>query len=209
MKTKAIALFGGSFDPIHLGHIRAADAAYKTIGADKLIFIPAKRSALKPNSPAAGDADRLNMVKLAVGENDKFEISDWELQKPFPSFTLDTVRWFKSRYSGKTAIYWLLGADSVKDLPLWHKIEELIDECFLVIMRRPEYDVSNLERYTELWGIERVRKLQENIIQTPLIDISSTEIRDRIAKNLDVRQMLAPAVAEYIEKNNLYNSKSD
>ncbi|MFA7486329.1 MAG: nicotinate (nicotinamide) nucleotide adenylyltransferase, partial [Phycisphaerae bacterium] len=186
MKIKAIALFGGSFDPIHLGHIRAADAAYKIIGADKLVFIPAKRSALKPNSPAACDADRLNMVRLAIGENDRFEISDCELQKPFPSFTLDTVRRFKSRYGNKAAIYWLLGADGVKDLPLWHNIEELIDECFITIMRRPEYDVSNLERYTELWGAERVKKLQENIIQTPLIDISSTEIRDRIAKNLDV-----------------------
>ncbi len=209
MKQRKTALFGGTFDPIHLGHTRTAAASCEIIGAEKVIFIPAKRSALKLSYPIASDEQRMAMVSRAIEGCDKFEISDYELNKTFPSFTLHTVRWFREQFGPNVSIHWLIGADSVKDLPLWYEITSLIDECNLTIMRRPGYDDVNFDKYVELWGQQRVDKLKQNMIETPLIDISSTEIRSRLAKGYDVSQMLDVKVVEYIRENSIYQPVSE
>jgi nicotinate-nucleotide adenylyltransferase len=129
MTERVIALFGGTFDPIHLGHTGVAEAAAVRICAEKLIFIPAKCSPLKGFSPHAGDGDRLAMITLAIAGRDNFAVSDCELKRPAPSYTLDTVRLFKREYGPGISIHWLLGADSVEDLVHWHKVRELIDSA--------------------------------------------------------------------------------
>lgn len=209
MRKRKIALFGGTFDPIHLGHTRTADASCEIIGAEKVIFIPAKRSALKLSYPIASDEQRMAMISHAIEGCGKFELSDYEIKKAFPSFTLHTVRWFREQFGTNVSIHWLLGADSVKDLPLWYEIKTLIDECVVTIMRRPGYDDFNLDKYIELWGEERVEKLKQNSIETPLIDISSTEIRYRLAKGYDVSQMLDEKVAKYILENRIYKTAQE
>lgn len=208
MEKRKITLFGGTFDPVHIGHTRVASSACEFIGAEKVIFIPAKRSALKESPPIADDRDRLAMISLAIADNQKFELSNYETQKPAPSYTLQTVRRFRNQYDRDVEIHWLIGADSIKDLPYWYKIEELIDECCLSIMRRPGYDIPDLSEFEKPWGKDRVEKLRRNMVETPLVDISSTKIRDRLAKGLDVEDMLAPAVAEYIRQHNLYQNRS-
>jgi len=202
-----IGLFGGTFDPIHLGHTIVATYAAEHLGAEKIIFIPAKRSPLKGFLPRASDADRLTMITLAIGGNESLEVSDCELNKPAPSYTLQTVRQFQARYGNKTTIYWLVGADSIDELPLWYGITELIDECNLSMMYRAGCEPPDFARFTPIWGSERVEKLQRNIIPTPLIDISSTKIRDRLAAGQDVTDMLHPTVVEYIYKHGLYQTK--
>ncbi len=204
MTEKRVALFGGTFDPIHLGHTTVAEAAAAQIGAEKLIFIPAKCSPLKGFSPHAGDEDRLAMITLAIAGRDNFAVSDCELKRPAPSYTLDTVRQFKRQYGPETSIHWLLGADSVGDLVHWYKVRELIDECNLTTMQRAGYAPPDFERFISLWGLERVAKLKRNIVQTPLIDISSTEVRRRLAAGEDLRGMLYPDVIEYIRQHGLY-----
>lgn len=204
---RKIALFGGTFDPIHLGHTTVAAEAVKQINAEKIIFIPAKRSPLKGLYPAASDTDRFAMLALAVADNKKFEISDYELRKPRPSYTLETVRQFQANLGGETTIHWLIGADSIDELPLWYEITKLIDECNLSTMYRAGCDKPDFSKFKDIWGSERVEKLQRNVIQTSLIDISSTEIRNRLAAGRDVSDMLHPAVADYIRKHNLYQSK--
>jgi nicotinate-nucleotide adenylyltransferase len=201
--TRRIALFGGTFDPIHLGHTTVADAAAKEIGADKLIFIPAKISPLKGFFPFARDEDRLNMIERAVADHSTLAVSDCELKRPAPSYTLDTVRRFQREYGPQTTIHWLLGADSVADLVHWHKIEELIDECRLTTMQRPGY-TPDFDRFELLWGPQRVAKLRRDAVPTPLIDISSTEVRRRLAAGEDVSGMLHPEVIEYIREHDLY-----
>ncbi len=204
MMRRRIALFGGSFDPIHRGHTEVAKAATEQIQAEKLIFIPAKCSPLKRLSPHAGDEDRWNMVTLATAGDAAFDVSDCELNRPAPSFTLDTVRLFQHQYGQDTAIHWLLGADSVKDLVYWYKIEELIDECNLTTMQRAGYAPPDFDRFEPLWGKQRIAKLKQNVVQTPLVDVSSTEVRRRLASREDVSDMLHPDVIRYIEEHRLY-----
>lgn len=203
---RKIALFGGTFDPIHLGHTTVTADAANHIGAEKIIFVPAKRSPLKGFFPKASDIDRLKMIALAIADNNSFQVSDCELQRSEPSYTLETVRQFQAEYGGETSIYWLIGADSIDELQLWHGITDLIDECNLSTMFRAGCKPPNFAKFEDIWGPERVEKLQQNVIQTSLIDISSTEIRDRLAAGDNVTDMLHPDVADYIRKHGLYQS---
>jgi nicotinate-nucleotide adenylyltransferase len=209
MVKKKIALFGGTFDPIHLGHTAVAAAAAEHIGAEKIVFIPAKRSPLKDSFPEAGDGDRLAMIVLAIADNEKFQMNNYELRKPEPSYTLETVRRFQADYGGKALIYWLIGADGIDELSRWYGIVELIDECNLCVMFRAGCKPPDFAKFKDVWGAARVEKLQRNVIRTPLIDISSTEIRNRLAAGRDVTDMLAPQVADYIRKHGLYQSKAE
>ena len=209
MAKRKVALLGGTFDPIHLGHTAVAAEAVKHIGAEKVVFIPAKRSPLKGFSPIASDDDRFKMMALAIANQKSFELSACELKKPAPSYTLETVRQFQADYGRGTLIYWLVGADSIDDLAHWYKIVELIDECRLSAMYRAGCDPPDFAKFEPIWGRQRVEKLQQNVIETPLIDISSTEIRARLAGGRDVTDMLHPAVADYIRKHGLYQSTTN
>ncbi|MEN6577249.1 MAG: nicotinate (nicotinamide) nucleotide adenylyltransferase [Phycisphaerales bacterium] len=204
MIRRTIALFGGSFDPIHLGHTGVAKVAAEQIQAEGTIFIPAKCSPLKSFWPHARDEDRLRMVTLATAGDDSFAVSDCELERVTPSFTLDTVRLFRREYGEDTAIHWLLGADSVKDLVHWYGIEELIDECNLTTMQRAGYAPPDFDRFLPQWGAQRVAKLKRDVVRTPRIDVSSTEVRRRLAAGQDVSGMLHPDVIAYIREHSLY-----
>jgi nicotinate-nucleotide adenylyltransferase len=206
MDKKEIILFGGTFDPVHLGHTTVAKAALDYIRAERLIFIPTKCSPLKSALPRASDIDRLNMLNLAVEGQDKFEVSDYEIKRPAPSYTIDTVRHFQSIYGTEYILRWLVGADSIDDLVYWHRITDLIDECNVATMYRAEYDEPDFAKYKNIWGIERVKKLQENIVPTPLINISSTEVRRRISSGQEVAQILDSNVLSYIKENGLYGA---
>jgi nicotinate-nucleotide adenylyltransferase len=199
-----IALFGGTFDPVHLGHTTVACTAAEHIGAKRIIFVPAKRSPLKGFLPKASDTDRLKMLILATAEKDFFEVSDCELKRSAPSYTLDTVRYFQSEHGSDTSVYWLIGADSINELEHWYKISELIDECTLATMYRAGCEQPDFEKYEPLWGRRRIEKLRQNIIPTPLVDISSTKVRIMLADGQDVSQMLHPKVLNYIQQHGLY-----
>lgn len=207
MTQRKIALFGGTFDPIHLGHTEVAAVAAKQIGAEKVIFIPAKCSPLKGFSPRASDEDRLRMITVTIAETETFSVSNYELERPAPSYTVETVRRFKNDYGPETSIHWLLGADSVEDLVHWYRIGELIDECSFTTMRRAGYGSPDFDKFEPLWGSQRVEKLRRSIVETPLLDISSSEIRRRLAAGKDVSGMLHPDVIEYICERGLYRKK--
>ena len=208
MAQRTIALFGGTFDPIHLGHTTVTSDAAKHIGAEKIIFIPAKHSPLKGNLPKANDTHRYKMITLAIAGEKSFEVSDCELKKPAPSYTLETVKQFQADYGSDTSIHWLIGADSIDDLAYWYQIVELIDACNLTTMYRAGCEPPNFAGFESFWGRHRVEKLQRNVVQTPLVDISSTKIRDGLTSGRDVTDMLHPAVADYIRKHGLYQSES-
>jgi nicotinate-nucleotide adenylyltransferase len=208
MAKRKIALVGGTFDPIHIGHTAVAATAAEHIGAEKIVFIPAKCSPLKASFPEAADVHRLKMIALAIEGNNKFQLSDCELKKSEPSYTLETVRQFQARFGGDTLIYWLIGADGIDDLPRWYRVVDLIDECNLSVMYRAGCKPPNFAKFEAVWGAKRVDKLRRNVIPTPLIDISSTQIRNRLAAGQDVTDMLAPPVLEYIREHNLYQSQA-
>jgi nicotinate-nucleotide adenylyltransferase len=202
--TKIVkVLFGGTFDPVHLAHTAVAASAGDVLGADKIIFVPARRSPLKSLGPEASDEDRLAMLRLALSGNSSFDITDYELKKPGPNYTIETVRYLKKQYDD-TEIYWLLGADTVDDLQHWYCITELLDECNLSVMFRGGVKPPDFTKFESLWGSRRIEKLQRNVIETPLIDISSTEIRKRLSTSRDVSGMLNPKVLQYIREKGLY-----
>ena len=201
---KKIALFGGTFDPVHPGHVAVAANASEQIGAEKTIFIPAQCSPLKAILPTASNEDRLKMIALAIKDHKGFELSDHELKKDEPSFSLETVRHFKSLFGSNALIYWLVGADTIDDLWQWYGIVELIDECNLCVMYRAGFPEPDLTKFVDVWGLKRVEKLQQNIIQTPLIDISSTQIRSMLSAGEDISGIVDPAVAQYIYEHGLY-----
>ena len=200
-------MFGGTFDPVHLGHTAVADVAAERIGAEKIVFIPAKRSPLKDFLPEAGEQDRYAMLALAIADDKKFWLSDYELKSSGPGYTLETVRHFQAEYGSDTEIYWLIGADTVDELQRWYRITELIDECNLCVMFRAGCERPDFAEFEAVWGRQQIEKLQQNIIETPLIDISGTEIRSRLAAGGDAADMLHPKVADYIRKHDLYKSK--
>lgn len=207
MKKHRIILFGGTFDPVHIAHTEVARESVIKIGAEKVIFIPAKKSPLKQTGPVASDNDRLQMIKLAISGNPEFEASDYELQKAEPSYTIETVRFFKELLGRDAEIYWLMGADNIAELGNWFKINELIDECNLAVMYRAGFERPDFSRLKAKFGESHIAKLEKNVVATPLLDISSTEIRRRIAASEDVSNMLNPQVLNYIYNHNLYRSQ--
>ena len=204
MVKKRTALFGGTFDPIHRGHTAVAFSAAEYVCADELIFVPACRSPLKDVAPLASGHDRMEMISRAIKKEKKFILSDYELKKKGSNYTLETVRHFRNHYGREAILYWLVGADSVDDLRYWYKIDELIDDCNLCVMYRAGYEKPTFQSIEKVLGKSYADKLEGNIIPTPLVDVSSTEIRKQLALGNDVTEMVGAEVFDYIRQHNLY-----
>lgn len=203
-----IILFGGTFDPIHLGHLQAAAAARRHLGAERVIFIPARRSPCKQEPPDASEEDRLRMVELAIEGNEAFDVSDCEFHRPPPSYTVDTVQEFRERLGSEAELFWLLGADAVKDLPHWYQIDRLMELCRMAVMYRAGYPKPDFSIYKPYFTPRQIQSLEENVIPVPLVDISSSEIRRRLACGQDVSDRVPAPVAEYIRRRRLYGCGS-
>lgn len=147
------------------------------------------------------------MIDLAIQDYEGYQVCDYEVNRPAPSYTLHTVRHFKQTYGRNCILYWLIGADAVCDLQYWYGIKELIDLCTLSTMSRAgcaKPDFSSLERD---FGPQRVARLSENIITTPLLPISSTDIRKRLQNKESTDEMLDPKVERYIKTHRLYRRR--
>ena len=203
MGKQIIVLFGGSFDPIHLGHTTVAKCAIDQLHADQVFFVPAKRSPLKKHMPQANDQQRLAMIQLAIQDYEGYQVCDYEVNRPAPSFTLHTVRHFRERY-GQGTLYWLIGADAISELPHWYGIRELIDLCTIATMYRAGCAKPDFSSLTLELGTHRVAALSDHIITTPLIPISSTDIRKRLQDNQSTQDLLHPGVEAYIKAHHLY-----
>jgi len=204
MKKYRVILFGGSFDPIHIGHLAVAQCSIETLSADKLIFIPARRSPHKDQSPSACGRDRIEMVRLAVGGKTYFQVSDCELFRPEPSYTFDTITHFHKIFGPDTQFFWLLGADAVSDLPRWHRIDEVMEICRICIMYRGGFEKPELESLKDRFSPERLKCLEQDIVETPLVDISSSQIRRQIAEGIPTSKALPEPVWRYICQKGLY-----
>ena len=191
---KKIALFGGTFDPVHLGHLVTAEDIRKNLKLDKVIFIPAGRPPHKSEADVTNAEHRLKMLELAVKPFPKFEISDYELKKSGKSYTIDTVRYFKKILNKGDKLYFIAGSDIVRQIKLWKEWEKLIKEVHLLIMARP--------------GFKAGKKASEfgSLIEIKNIDISSSAIRKTIKKGLPVTYMVPETVEKYIYEHKLYGS---
>ena len=206
MKTKRIILFGGTFDPIHLGHIEVARASQIKLQAQEVIFIPANRSPHKHTDAVASPKDRLNMIACSIKNDSEFTVSSFEINRPQPSYTLDTVKHFRSEYADDVELCFLIGADTICDLHKWYKIDELMNLCRLCTMYRGGLGRPNFSVLHGIFSDEIISQLEYDVIQTPLLDISSTNIRQSLADGNDVNMFLAPEVMSYIKEHKLYTS---
>ncbi|MEA4846432.1 MAG: nicotinate-nucleotide adenylyltransferase [Clostridiaceae bacterium] len=202
IKFDRIGVMGGTFDPIHYGHLVAAEAARVGFGLNKVIFMPAGNPPHKQLQEISCPEHRYRMTALAISSNPGFEISRLEVDKAGITYTFDTVKNLKSIYGEKSAIYFITGADAVLELLTWHNIGELLTLCKFIAVTRPGYDYQELE--------QKIEEISSNYggeiicLEAPLLDISSTDIRERIKNGKPVKYLLPEAVEEYIYKNGLY-----
>ncbi|HSM71518.1 MAG TPA: nicotinate-nucleotide adenylyltransferase [Anaerolineales bacterium] len=200
MPREQIGLFGGTFDPPHLGHLILASEAHAQLGLNRLLWIPTPEPPHKQDQSLTSIEHRLTMVKLAIQDNPDFELSRVELDRPGPHYTLDTVELIAEQYP-EAEITPIIGGDSLRDLPKWNRPKELLQASHWVgVMRRPG-EQENLEVLeNDLPGISS----KIHYVDAPLLEIASREIRSRIMDGKHFRYFLHPAVYEYILENRLY-----
>lgn len=192
-----IGLFGGTFDPIHNGHIQAANSAHRILKLDKVIMIPAGDPYLKRTELVASPKERHHMVSLAIQKIPFLEVSDIEILRPGPSYTIDTVKELKQ--NGDEVIV-LLGADSIIEMDKWEDPDSLHSECEVVGLTRPGFQIDESKSY-----LSRQRKYSLRTIEVCSPAISSTKVRNRIQNGLDVEELVPRGVNEYIQKEKLYH----
>ena len=204
MSREQIGLFGGTFDPPHLGHLILASEAYSQLGLNRLLWVLTPDPPHKQDQSITSITHRLAMVKLAIDGNPHFELSRVELDRPGPHYTLDTIDLIADNFP-EADITPIIGSDSLRDLPTWNRPNELLQACHWVgVMRRPG-EQENLEVLeNDLPGISS----KVHYVDAPLLEIASREIRNRIADGKQFRYYLHPAVYEYIKKHHLYQTST-
>ena len=200
---KRIGIIGGSFDPPHLGHLIIAQDAVERLGLCEVVFIPAAVPPHKTHLRLARSGHRLNMLDLAVQNDDRFVVSDIEIVRGGVSYTVDTVAALKTIHPAAD-LFLIVGSDTLLELHTWNRMDELLRMCTLVTLLRPGTDSREvLEQKIEV-SEEHRAKLMKHVIAAHRIGISSTEIRRRIAEGRSIRYFVSPEVEAYIIENSLY-----
>jgi nicotinate-nucleotide adenylyltransferase len=204
-KAKRVGIIGGSFDPVHTGHLVIAQDALEKLELSEIVFVPAAIPPHKQHIQQADADHRCGMLQLATEADLRFSVSDIEIQRGGISYTIDTVSYLKEQQPN---VDWVLivGSDTLVDLHNWYKIDELLDLCEVAAFLRPgESSLKDIKRKIELSEANR-NKLLGNIIEAHLIEISSTEIRMRVAEGLGIRYLVPQEVEMYIFEHGLYRS---
>jgi len=191
-------LFGGTFDPIHNGHIKVAQSAKQRLGLDRIIFIPSGDPPHKKDKQVTDKHKRLAMVETALSDTDIL-VSDWEVQQDAKSYSVELIKHFQKEYP-EDELYFIIGADSFRDLPTWWHYRELLSLCSLVVMARPDTDKQELLSRFE--GTEVPPRVF--YLEGLLMDISSTQIREMVAEGKDISHLVPQSVAFYIKNQGLY-----
>jgi nicotinate-nucleotide adenylyltransferase len=184
-----VGLFGGSFDPIHLGHLAAAEFALSNTDLDRVVFIPVGKPWQKP-APIASATDRMNMLDLAIEEHASYSSWDYEITNHQTSYMIDTVNEFIS-LNGKLPLSLILGADAAQSLPTWHRFEELIQKVDVIVLARELQERPSLD-------------FDFQFLQMPLIEVSSSQVRDLVLKDENIDKLVPEKVKNYIFDHKLY-----
>ncbi len=198
-----IGLMGGTFDPIHNGHLVLAEQVRTRFQMDKIIFIPAGNPPHKEF--VASKEHRYQMTKLAIEDNEFFEISRIELDQDHKTYAIDTVTRLRQMYGDETEIYFITGADMIIDLPTWKNFDELVHLCKFIGSTRP--GVEDVELSQQINSLVKDYKADITITQVPALAISSTDIRRRVKYNLSIRYLLPKIAEEYVYTHSLYSDK--
>jgi nicotinate-nucleotide adenylyltransferase len=194
-----VGLFGGTFDPIHLGHLIVAEEARERVGLDKVIFVPSGVPPHKRSERISSGLARLEMTRLATAGNPCFEVSDFEVARNEASFTIETVRHFSRVLGRGVELFLIIGADSVLEMPTWKNPKELLSESTPIVVSRPGFDLNNVEPWL------RGRLL---LVEGVVVGVSSTDIRARVASGRSIRYLVPQPVLSFIVENKLYTGAS-
>jgi nicotinate-nucleotide adenylyltransferase len=191
-----IGFLGGSFDPVHFGHLLAAQDAYEQHQLDRLFLVPAAQAPLKPNDVQSSAEDRLAMLRAATEWDHRFEISDVELRRGGISYTIDSARYFRAQFPNDT-LYWIIGGDQLPKLHLWKDIGELARIVEFIFLERPGFPVK---------AAPDIPGLRLHRCDGHLLAISSTELRDRTRRRLSLDYFVPHKAIVYIQQHQLYHN---
>ncbi len=201
-----IGIFGGTFDPIHLGHLRAAEEVAEKCRLDKVLFMPSGRPPHR-RAPQTAPEHRLAMTRLAVRKNPNFNISTLEIEKPGKAYTIETVRALKKSYP-QTRFDLILGADQCMLFQQWHEAGELLRLCRVVAMSRPGLALEDVQRVLAPL-VNHDLDHHVKMVNVSKLDISSTAIRHRLQQGRSIRYLVTPEVESYIKTHHLYSFSSN
>ncbi len=204
VRPGSIGIMGGTFDPIHLGHLAIAEEAREALGLARILFVPASVPPHRPLASVSPAAHRAAMVGLAIEGNAAFELSRVELDRPGPSFTSDTVEGLAAaeRVAGRQPdLTFILSVETLHDLPTWHEPRRIIEACRLAVVPREGYSVPD-----RAWLRDRFPGLDDrfDFLDAPRLAVTSSRIRERVAAGRSIRYLVPPAVERYIEDHSLY-----
>lgn len=199
MNNLKIGIMGGTFDPIHYGHLVTAEAALSKFNLDKVIFVPSGRPPHKSDKEITSAEHRYLMTVLATITNKHFEVSRIELDRHGYSFAIDTVHQFHQIYGAETEIYFITGVDAILEILTWKKVDQLIEECEFIAATRPGYEVKDLSKSLPPRIAKRILT-----IGVPALAISSTDIRQRVREKQPIKYLLPEQVEDYIYKHKIY-----
>ena len=195
-----IGVFGGTFDPIHIGHLIVAEEVRIKFGLGEVIFVPTGQPWLKANRPVSSAVHRLEMVRLAINTNPYFKLSTIEVDRPGISYTVDTMAILQQQLGAEARFLFLLGSDALAELPQWKEPSRLIQMCRLVVFTRPGAVLSLQSLESAIPGISQ----RVIFVDVPQIDISATQIRQRVAQGASIRYIIPETVERYILEHKLY-----
>ncbi|MDI6894123.1 MAG: nicotinate-nucleotide adenylyltransferase [Bacillota bacterium] len=199
--TDNIGIMGGTFDPIHLGHLVTAETARQAFHLRKVIFVPAGRPPHKEGQPITEAEHRYMMTVLATVSNPDFCVDRVEIDQPGPSYSVDTVALFGERYPDSN-LYFITGADAVLEICSWRNCHRLLSMCRVVAATRPGYDLAGLSRLADMVGEELFCRIVP--LGVPALAISSSDLRRQVTQGRSIRYLVPRAVEEYIQKHGLY-----
>ena len=195
-----LGIMGGTFDPIHYGHLVTAEQAREALALDLVLFMPAGSPAFKQDREVTSPEDRYAMTVLATAANPSFYASRFEIDRPGVTHTVDTHKALRSAYPENVHLYFITGADAIIDIVTWHDAAEIASLATLIAATRPGYDIRQAQARIAASGID----FDVRYIQIPALAISSTNIRDRVRLGKSVRYLTSESVMGYINKNRLY-----
>lgn len=190
-----IAVMGGTFNPIHYGHLISAEQVRDGLGYDKILFVPSARPPHKSQPDMVSAEHRFQMVLIATEDNPTFEVSSIELDREGPSYTIQTIKALRNRYDTATELAWIIGADSLIEYKIWKDFDGVLEQCTMIATTRPNYDMQLVP--SEIRNRVKTYKITG-------IDISATEIRNRIRNIRSIQYLVPDSVAEYINQHKLY-----
>jgi nicotinate-nucleotide adenylyltransferase len=204
--SKKVGIFGGTFDPVHLGHLIMAEQCREQAALDQIWFVPAARPPHKQERTLTPFAQRVEMLALAIAGMPAFRVDELERDRPGPSYTAETLQALHERYP-ETQFSLLLGSDSLPDLPGWKNPKRIIELAELLVFARPDWPLRGLEEVRQALGLDSTTLLRLQVIHGPLIDIASRDLRERVSRHGSIRFLVPRAVECYIEEKKLYRTE--